>query len=208
MTEELLATSITLRNHDALEENVMMAMAGRMLAAVAIDPKQEWTVAAMAKATGLMPWEVEAIFAQPWFLTQLHERSTQYAGRLVQAALSTFDLLMKTGESERIQLDAAKSTLAAYRALVECSPGHNEKSAEQTILEALNNLKPANATIRETKEQLADASNRTLGPTSQASQAIPNQVRAAHSREPDRVVRDGNLDRGDGDPGEGDPDSW
>lgn len=205
MTEEL-ATSIVLRNHEALEENVMMAMAGRILAVAAQDPRVDWSIKAMAEATGLSPWEVEAVFAQPWFLTQLHERSTMHAGRLVSVALVTLEALMKTGTTERTQLDAAKGVLAAYRTLVECSPGHDQKSAEDTILEALNNLKPAQATIRETKEQLADASNRTLGPSSQASQAGADQVRRAHARRPNLLVRDGNLDRGDSDPGEGDSD--
>jgi hypothetical protein len=207
MTQEL-ATSILLRNHEALEENVMMAMAGRILAVAAQDPRTDWSIPAMAKATGLMAWEVEAIFAQPWFLTQLHERSTMYAGRLVSAALQTFELLMKDGTTERTKLDAAKSVLSAYRALVECSPGHDQKSAEDTILEALNNLKPANATIRETKEQLADASNRTLGPSSQASQAAQDLFRHPHAGRAGSVVRDGNLEGGDGDSEGGDAGGW
>lgn len=179
-TRDQLPTAARLLNRQAPPENIQMSLAARALAAVAADPKVEWRVDEMAKASGLTEFEVEAIFGQPWFVQHLQERALAASARLNLLAIETISDLMLNSQNENTRLAAAKSCLQAYKILTESIPRQEDDDAKKILREQMESFKAARGVLLKNEEN--DEGKRPVPARHAAPRADRDQ-----GRDPDRA---------------------
>lgn len=147
----------------SLNQNTLMALAGRILAAAATDPDVDWSIEAMCEKTGLDRIEVIAIYQQSWFTAMLQEQAMKKSARLATRALQVMeDLLNDEEQLPRLRLDAANAVLRGYKILVDAAPLQNSEGAKDASKKAVEQVKMAAATVIDAQQKVKDEGSRPL----------------------------------------------
>lgn len=144
-----VTTAIKLKNRGAIDKNILLSQAGRVVTVLAQNPDLDFDIEKIAAKAGLTEAEVEFLFRQPWFGDMLMERCRRITERGVFLAVDVMMELAKGGESQRIRLDAAGKIVNAYKALVDATRKHDEGDSEDEVKKFISSLKVANAEFKD-----------------------------------------------------------